>query len=281
MPEQVKPDAERVIRAVTPDALLPSLAALYGAPEADVVWMAQACTAGWIVLGSGDVLLAAVGARPSPQHGAELLGGAFPGPAQVTAALAATRAAHDAVGRVYAFADGTLFPPVELRAAGFREVGAYRRLEGRVPYRHADAPDGVTVRVLADVPDMTVRLQALGTYEDRVGHHAVSPDAALDGAGGFDSHLSAIALDRQGHGIGVCRVTLEGNAGRMDSPGVHPQWRHTNLRAALLNAVNGRLRHQGITRVSVDSWGDTPAELAHDLGLGLGVVDETPILALG
>ncbi|THF88973.1 hypothetical protein E7T09_01110 [Deinococcus sp. KSM4-11] len=269
------------VRAVTPDALLPGLAALYGAAEEDMAWMAMACTAGWIVLDETEVLLAAVGARPSPRHGAELLGGAFAGAAQVPAALAVTESAHEAVGRVYAFADGTLFPPVELLAAGFREVGAYRRLEGRVPYRHADVPDGVTVRVLADVPDAGVRLQALGTYEDRIGHHAVAPEAARDGVGGFDSHLSAIALDGQGQGIGICRVALEGNTGRMDSPGVHPAWRHTGLRAALLNAVNGRLRHQGITRVSVDSWGDTPAELAHDLGLGLSVVDETPILALG
>ena len=67
--------------------------------------------------------------------------------------------------------------------------------------------------------------------------------------------------------------------GRLDSPGVHPDWRHTGVRSALLNAVNARLRHQGITRISVDSCGDTPAELAHDLALGLGVVDETPILA--
>ncbi|GHF48657.1 GNAT superfamily N-acetyltransferase [Deinococcus metalli] len=274
-------DALLAVTRVAPDALLPAFAALYGAPEEDMAWMVSACTAGWVAVDREDTLRAAVGARPSPQHGAELLGGAFPGEAGVPAALAVARAAHADVGAVYVFADGTLFPPAELVAAGFREVGSYRRLEGRVPYRHVSPPDDVTLRVLADVPDVAVRLEALGTHEDRVGHHAVQPSAALDGAGGFDSHLSAIAFDREGRGIGICRVAVEGGVGRMDSPGVHPRWRHTALRSALLNAVNARLRHQGVTRVSVDSWGDTPAELAHDLALGLSVVDETPILALG
>ncbi|WP_295814655.1 hypothetical protein [uncultured Deinococcus sp.] len=271
--------ADVTVRAVTPDALLPALAALYGLPEVDVAWMAESCTAGWVALDAHGEFVAAVGARPSPQHGAELLGGAFPGPAQVPAALAVARAAQADVGRVYVFADGTLFPPVDLLAAGWREIGSYRRLEGRVPYRHVPTPDGVTLHVLADVPDVSVRLEALGAYEDRVGHHAVAAEAARDGAGGFDSHLSAIALDGQGRGVGICRVALDGALGRLDSPGVHPDWRHTGVRSALLNAVNARLRHQGITRISVDSWGDTPAELAHDLALGLGVVDETPILA--
>ncbi|WP_412029777.1 hypothetical protein [Deinococcus yunweiensis] len=271
--------ADLTVRAVTPDALLPALAALYGLSEDDVAWMAESCTAGWVALDAQDVLVAAVGARPSPQHGAELLGGAFPGLAQVPAALSVARAAQAEVGRVYVFADGTLFPPVELLDAGWREIGSYRRLEGRVPYRHMPIPDGMTLHVLADVPDVAVRLEALAAYEDRVGHHAVAPQAAQDGVGGFDSHLSAIALDGQGRGVGICRVALDGPVGRLDSPGVRPDWRHTGLRPALLNAVNARLRHQGITRISVDSWGDTPAELAHDLALGLGVVDETPILA--
>ncbi|WP_243398137.1 hypothetical protein [Deinococcus koreensis] len=270
---------------VPPVGLLPALAQLYGAPETELAWMAEVCTSGFLAwaedLPAGGEVLGAVGTRPSPHHGAELVGGAFPGPAQVVAALSLAQAAREEVGRVYAFADGTLFPPAELLAAGFREVGAYRRLAGRVPYRHHDLPGGVQLRPLADVPDQEVRLQALRTYEDRIGHHAVNPQAALDGAGGFDSHLSLIALDSQGRGVGICRVALEGGEGRLDSPGVHPDWRHTALRGALLGGVNARLRHQGVTRLSVDSWGDTPAELAHDLKLGLHVTDETPILASG
>lgn len=279
----------RVVR-VPPAELRPALARLYGAPEDDLAWMADACTSGFLAWaddrpgGEGTdrgELLGAVGTRPSPHHGAELVGGAMPGPAQVVAALSLAHAARAEVGRVYAFADGTLFPPAELLTVGFREVGAYRRLSGRVPYRHHDLPEGAVLRPLAEVTDPAVRLQALRTYEDRIGHHAVDPRAALDGAGGFDSYLSLIALDMRGQGIGICRVALEDGVGRLDSPGVHPDWRHTGLRAALLGGVNARLRHQGVTQLSVDSWGDTPGELAHDLRLGLHITDETPILASG
>jgi len=83
-------------------------------------------------------------------------------------------------------------------------TGAYRRLEGRVPYRHVTPPEGVTLRALADTPH-AARLEALRTYEDRIGHHAVHEDAARDGAGDFDAHVSVIALDDQGRGIGVRR----------------------------------------------------------------------------
>ncbi len=269
------------VRTVSPAELLPAFAGLYGAAPGDLAWMAEACDAGFVALNEREEVLGAVGTRPSPQHGAELVGGVFPGPRRDEVALALVRAAQAEVGRVYLFAEGYLFPPEVLLQAGLREVGAYRRLSGRVPYRHVDAPAGIQILPLAEVPDPGTRLEALRTYEDRVGHHAVTAEAAADGAGGFDSHLSVIALDELGRGVGVCRAAIDGGEGRLDAPGVASGWRHTNLRAALLNAVNTRLRAAGITRVNVDSWGDTPEDLAHDLTLHLGVTEETPILALG
>ncbi|WP_291428037.1 hypothetical protein [Deinococcus sp.] len=294
-PVQVEPMASEQLELI--------LAALYGVPREAVAWMAQACTQAWVAFeeqvtpddtlsaglvpqpdsepaeaGKREVVLGAVGTRPSPAHGSELVGGVFAGPRRAEVAAALARAAWQEVGRVYAFAEGHLFPPEALVQAGFREVGAYRRLEGRVPYRHVDPPDGVTLRPLAEISE-AARLEALHTVEDRVGHHAALPEAAQDGAGGFDSHLSHVALDDQGRAIGICRAAIEEGLGRLDSPGVAVAWRHTNLRAALLNSVNARLRAAGITRLSVDSWGDTAEELAHDLRLGLHVADETPILA--
>ncbi len=269
------------VRAASPAELRPAFAALYGAAPDDIAWMTEACTAGFVALSDNGEVLGAVGARPSPQHGAELVGGVFPGPARDEVALVLVRAAQVEVGRVYLFAEGYLFPPEVLLEAGLREVGAYRRLSGRVPYRHVDPPPGLRLLPLTEVADPSTRLQALRTYEDRVGHHAVTPEAAADSAGGFDAHLSVIALDASGRAVGVCRAGIEDGEGRLDAPGVAPEWRQTNLRAALLNEVNTRLRAAGITRVNVDSWGDTPEELAHDLKLGLGVTGETPILAAG
>ncbi len=268
---------------VAPAALVPVFAALYGAPEDAVAWMADACTAGWLARDAGPAgeVLGAVGLRPSPQHGAELVGGAVAGPQQAAVAVALARSAHAAAGRVYVFAEGFLFPPEALLADGFREIGAYRQLAGRVPYRPVDLPPDVRALALAQVPQVHTRLEALRTYEDRAGHHAVAPEAAADGAGGFDPDLSVIALDAGGRGIGICRAAVEDGVARLDSPGVAVRWRATPLRAALLSAVFTRLRAAGVTQLGMDSWGDTPEELAHDLQLGLGVVGETPILALG
>jgi hypothetical protein len=271
------------VMEAAPAALVPVFAALYGAPEDEVAWMADACTAGWLArnaVPAGEVW-GAVGLRPSPQHGAELVGGAVAGSQQAAVAVALARSAHAAAGRVYVFAEGFLFPPEALLADGFREVGAYRRLSGRVPYRPVEGPPGARLVPLAQVPEVDTRLQALRTYEDRVGHHAVVPEAAVDGAGGFDPDLSVIALDDRGRGVGICRAAVEDGVARLDSPGVAAEWRASPLRAALLSAVFGRLRPAGVTQLGMDSWGDTPEELAHDLQLGLGVVGETPILALG
>lgn len=268
---------EPTVLALLPDDLAPLLAGLYEAPEEAVAWMAGASVAAWVALNDAEEVLGAIGARPSPKWGAELVGGAFPGPTQHAAALALAQAAQAELGRVYAFAEPHLWPYEALMSAGWREVGAYRRLTGRMPLRHLDPPPGAVLHPLAAVQDLAVRLDALSTFEDRIGHHAVLPEFAVDGAAGFDSHLSLIALDDQGRGIGLCRASIEDGLGRVDSPGVHPDWRSTALRAALLDAVNGRLRAAGITQISLDSWGDTAAELAHDLKLGLHVVDETPI----
>ncbi|UBV41672.1 hypothetical protein LAJ19_08395 [Deinococcus taeanensis] len=274
------------VERLSGEGLTTVLAALYEAPAEAVAWMAEACSAAWVAFEVHpgeegevrEVVLGAAGTRPSPAHGAELLGGVFATALRGPVALALADVARAEAGRVYVFAEGHLFPPEPLLQAGWREVGAYRRLEGRVPYRRVDPPEGVTLRALAEVP-VPARLEALRTSEDRVGHHAVSDEAALDGAGGFDPELSVVALNPEGRGVGVCRAVIEDGEARVDAPGVHPLWRHTALRSALLAEVSARLRARGVTRLSIDSWGDTAEELAHDLGWGLHVADETPLLA--
>lgn len=268
-----------IVSRVGPAEILPTLAGLYGAAPEDLAWMVDTCTAAWVVHSSGGEVLGAVATRPSPQHGAELMGGAFPGPLQAQAALALAQAAHAEVGRVYAFADGALFPMPELIQAGFREVGAYRRLGGRLSALKVEPPAGLELRRFADVPN-PARVQAMQTYEDRIGHHKVTLEAAASDFGGVDPNLSLIALDADGQGVGICCVNVHENDVLVGSPGVAPAWRTGNLRGALLSAVGQALRARGMMQVSMDSWGDTPAELAHDLRLGLHITDETPILAL-
>ncbi|MFC6748649.1 hypothetical protein [Deinococcus aquaticus] len=123
-PVQVEPMASEQLELV--------LAALYEAPREAVAWMAQACTHAWVAFevqvapddtltagldpepaeaGVREVVLGAVGTRPSPAHGSELVGGVFAGPRRAEVAAALARAAWQEVGRVYAFAEGHLFPP--------------------------------------------------------------------------------------------------------------------------------------------------------------------------
>lgn len=264
-----------------PADLPPVFAALYGAPAEAVAWMADELEGAWAARNGAGEVVGAVGLRPSPAHGAELVGGALPGPDHAETGAALARVAREMAGRAYAFADGSLFTAGALEVAGYREVAAYRLLAGETPTRAADVPAGLRLLPLADVPDPATRLDALTACQDRIGHHAVIPAAAADGAGGFDPHLSLIALDAGGRAAGLCRAAPEQGYARIDAPGVRADLRHTNLRTALLLGVCALARARGLKHVSVESWGDTPEELAQDLRLGLGVEIENPIYVAG
>ncbi|GGK22706.1 hypothetical protein GCM10008955_15230 [Deinococcus malanensis] len=266
---------------VRPEELPPVFAALYGAPQEAVAWMADELEAAWIAHGEEGEVLGAVGLRPSPAHGSEVVGGALFGLHALQVASALALQARQDGGPVYAFADGGMLSARALEAAGYREVAAYRLLAGPTPQEAAALPGGLTLHSLSEVPDIAIRLDALGTYEDRIGHHAVIPQAAADDAGGFDPTLSLIALDEQGHAAGICRAAPEEGYVRIDAPGVRQDLRATSLRAALLLGVCALARDRGFEHVSVESWGDTAEELAADLQLGLGVEIENPIYAAG
>ncbi|MFC4426122.1 hypothetical protein [Deinococcus navajonensis] len=269
------------VSPAAPEDLVPIFAALYGAPQEAVAWMTEVLVAAWTAQGEEGEVLGAAGLRPSPAHGAELVGGALFGRHDQAAATALALAARQEVDAVYAFADGGLLSGAALEAAGYREVAAYRLLAGPTPRATPDLPDGLSLHLLADMRDIALRLDALATYEDRIGHHAVLPQAAADDAGGFDPHLSLIALDAQGCAAGICRAAPEEGYARIDAPGVRRDLRAGPLRAALLLGVCALARARGLEHVSVESWGDTPEELASDLKLGLGVEIENPIYATG
>ncbi|MFC4637519.1 hypothetical protein [Deinococcus hohokamensis] len=269
------------VSPAAPEGLAPIFAALYGAPEEAVAWMTDLLVAAWTAASEEGEVLGAAGLRPSPAHGAELVGGALFGPHDQAVATALALAARQEGHPVYAFADGGLLSAPALEAAGYREVAAYRLLAGPTPEATVDLPPGLTLRPLAEVRDVATRLDALATYEDRIGHHAVLPQAAADDAGGFDPHLSLIALDAEGRAAGICRAAPEEGYARIDAPGVRRDLRAGPLRAALLLGVCGLARARGLEHVSVESWGDTPEELAADLALGLGVEIENPIYAAG
>lgn len=256
---------------------LPVLARLYGATEADLADLASQLTAAWIVQ-DGDEVRGAVGLRPSPAHGAEIVGGAFPGPHQHGAALALLRAAMGSGERLYAYGEADFLPPNALDEAGWPIVGAYARLTGPLPDLAPETPDGFTIQPIAGVlPGHLLAAQRF--YSDRIGHTAVPDEAAGADAFGTDSALGRIALDADGQPTGLCRAALDGDTLSLTTPAIRPDLRGGPLRGTLLRAVLRAGQGAGAQQVIILTWGDTPQERADDLALGLTLDAETPIYA--
>ncbi|WP_407568732.1 hypothetical protein [Deinococcus altitudinis] len=235
-------------------------------------------TAAW-TLQTGQEVLGAAGLRPSPAHGAEVLGGAFTGPAQHAAALALLAAALADHPRLYAYAEPHLLPAGSLEAAGLRKVGAYTRMSGPLPSLPVDVPEGFRIVPLSGVASLPDRLAAQQTYSDMIGHTFVPPEFVLPGVGGCDDTLSRLAHDSAGVPAGICRVWLEGGKLSLTTPGVRSDVRHTGLRRALLLSVCEAARSAGAARIELEAWGDTEDDRAEDQALGLEIEAFTPIYA--
>ncbi len=256
---------------------LPTFARLYGCSEADFAATADQMTAAWILYDEGQEVLGAVGFRPSPAHGAEVVGGAFPGPAQHAAALALLAAALAAQPQLYAYAEAHLLPAEALEAAGLRPVSAYTRMCGPLPTALPAAPDGFRIVPLSEVDSVQDRLAAQETYSDMIGHTHVPDEASQPDFGGSDDTLGRVAYDAAGAPAGICRVWLDGNLAKIGSPGVRPDARATTLRRALLLSACDAARAAGAARVEIDAWGDTKTQRVEDQALGLVVEEWTPI----
>lgn len=264
---------------VPPHAAVPVLARLYGCREQEFAQTAAQLTLAWIIQERGQQVLGALGLRPSPAHGAEVLGGAFSGGAQQEAGLALIRRAVETQPHLYAYAEEHLFPAETLRAAGLRPVGAYTRMTGPLPLGTPAVPDGFRLVPLAEVSDPGDLVAAQRTYSDRIGHTHVPDDAGQPGFGGSDDPLGRLAYDARGVPAGLCRASLTGQEVTLGTPGVRAEARGTGLRETLLLSVFVAARTAGATHLSLEAWGDTEAERAQDEALGLLIRDFTPIYA--
>ena len=261
---------------VSPLSALPTFARLYGCSEADFAQTAEQMTTAWI-LQSGQETLGALGLRPSPAHGAEVVGGALVGPFQTEAAVALLTAARKAQPTLYAYGEAHLLPAEALEASGLRVVGAYTRMAGPPPTQLPDAPGGFLIVSLSEVDSLPDRLLAQQSYSDLIGHTHVTAESVQPGAGGSDDRLSRLAYDAAGVPAGICRVRLEGDLANIGSPGVRPDLRTTRLRRALLLSASQAARSAGATRIQLDAWGETQRDRAEDQELGLEIEESTPI----
>lgn len=188
---------------VQPSVSLPVLARLYGCGEQDLADLAGQLTAAWFLEDQDGTTLGLVGLRPSPAHGAELVGGAFPGPMQDAVARALIQTALAAQPRVYAYAEAHLWPVHSLEVVGLIEVAAYTRMVGLVPDLQPVVPEGFSVVPLSEVGDPSLRRAAQQTYSDRIGHTVVPPQAAQPDFGGSDDTLSRMAFGAAGEPVGI------------------------------------------------------------------------------
>lgn len=265
--------------AVGLDTALSVFARLYNCGEPDLAAMTAQLTAAWTVREDSHNVWGALGLRPSPAHGAEVMGGAFPGSRQHEAALALLRVAVAAQPHLYAYAEPHLLPAATLEAANLRPAGAYTRMTGPLPEVLPEAPDGYRIVALSEVGEPQDRLLAERTYSDRIGHTQVPFEAAEPNFGGSDDTLGRLAYDASGLPAGLCRVSLNGEVAVLGTPGVRPGARGGELRRALLLSACRAARAAGATHLKLEAWGDTETERAEDEALGLVVEVLTPIHA--
>lgn len=262
---------------VEPLTALPIFARLYGCREQDFEAMTAQMTAVWMAQDGSQQALGAVGLRPSPAHGAEVMGGAFPGAAQHETVVALIRAALATERHLYAYAEAHLLPEEALDRAGLHPVGAYTRMTGPLPSTSPVVPDGFNIVPLSKVGGLEDRLAAEQTYSDRIGHTLVTAEAVQPDVGGTDDTLGRLAYDASGVPAGVCRAVLQHEKVLLETPGVRSDARGRALRQALLLSVCGAARVAGATHLILEARGDTEAERAEDEVLGLVMEECTPI----
>lgn len=267
------------LMSVQPHAALPVFARLYGCAEQEFDGMTAQMTAAWIAQDGSQQALGAVGLRPSPAHGAEVMGGAFPGPVQYETVVALIRAALATKRHLYAYAEAHLLPEEALNTAGLHPISAYTRMTGSLPSTSPVVPDGFTIVSLSEVGELGQRLAAEQTYSDRIGHTLVTAEAVQPDVGGTDDTLGRLAYDASGVPAGICRVSVQGEQAALETPGVRPdaRARGAGLRRALLLSVCEAARAAGATHVVLEARGDTEAEREEDEALGLTIEAWTPI----
>ena len=259
-----------------PQNALPTFARLYGSDESDFAEMVSQMTAAWLVW-DGEEALGALGLRPSPSYGAEVMGGAFPGSAQHEAAVRLLQAALGAQPQLYAYAEADFLPAEALQAAGLHAFNAYTHMSGPLPTLSPDVPDSFSIVALSEVASLDDRMAAQHTYADRIGHTYVRVQDVAPGAGGCDDTLSRLAYDASGVPAGICRAWLDSERVSFSTPGVRPDARGTGLRRALILSICAAAQLAGATQLTLQAWGDAPEEKAEDLALGLELEEEHPI----
>ncbi len=180
-----------------------------------------------------------------------------------------------------------------MRARDFVRVSAYTQMQalGDVARDAAEPrwPAGFTIRSYADDQRFDVLLAAFNTcFLGQWGHNQLAADDLRAWLPSFAPAGLLLAFAPDGTVAGMCRAEV-GEAlntrygqptGRLDAPGVAPEYRSVGLYLPLALAGLRWLGQQGdatgqpLTKVVMESWGDQPETLAIYHALGFTVAQQ-------
>jgi mycothiol synthase len=142
-------------------------------------------------------------------------------------------------------------------------------------------PEGFTLRSYREVNHLLTLVEALNrSYGDLAGHHLTTEAELAPHLAGLDLRGLHLLFAPDGRVAGTVGAALEPSRsersgvpiGRVDSPGVVPDYRSAALYEALLLAGTAYLRRLGAVWAELESWGDEPAVLAHYQAQGFRVL---------
>lgn len=254
------------------------MAQLYNVAEADFAGVYSQLTV--ILLATDDTgqVRGVLGLRPSPAHGAEVMGGALDSDKREVS-MALLKAALQKQPQLYAYAEEDRFSEEVLKAAGLWQASAYTRMSGRILARPSHTPAGFRLIPLSEVWNPAERRTAQETYSDLIGHTFVTEESIQPNTGGSDDTLGLLAFNAAGEAVGVCRVWREGNKISITLPGIRRDLRATELQIEMLNRIFLTAQEQGIPEVEISAWGEDLQNVVAKMELRLALEDQTPIYA--
>ncbi|MFC6617193.1 hypothetical protein [Deinococcus radiophilus] len=146
--------------AAKPSDLLGQFAQLYGCSEADFASTLAQLQVAWTAEDGAGEPLGLLGLRPSPAHGAEIMGGVFSAQGREERAVALLSAALAEQPQLYAYADETYWPLTALCNAGLSPVSAYVQRSGPLLGLKAAVPAGLRLLSLSEASDPADRWTA-------------------------------------------------------------------------------------------------------------------------
>jgi mycothiol synthase len=166
------------------------------------------------------------------------------------------------------------------RRHGFQPVAAFCDLRAgpEIAPPPPRWPDSLAVVTYDQRADPTLLLQALNRcYAGQWGHHTVTAADLATFLPQWQPDGIFLALAPSGEVAGIVRAELphaDSNghaAAHIDAPGVVPEFRHTDLRSALVLAAFHWIRDAGCAEVGLLSWGDDDRTISLYQSLGFAI----------